>query len=307
MGDDSDFLGLAEQGVWRARQDSNPGTGRCRPAHVEFPRPSIGHRPWPARAGVRPSGRHSSAGVDNRPARRERRRRLARKLAGVSSLDSARRPPPGTAAGASRSLAAAPDAAGSSSAAPAGSRGSSAAPGAAGGSGFDAIVGNPPFAGKNSVAAGEAAGYPDWLKQIHPKSHGNADLVAHFFRRAFTLVRRGGTSSLILIATNTIAQRDTRSTGLRWICTHGGEIYNAQRRSPWPGQAAVVVSVVHVHKGPFTGPRRLDHAAADPITAFLLRRGGHDDPARLAANTGKSHGVGRRGVAAVASRDGAIR
>ena len=30
-----------------------------------------------------------------------------------------------------------------------------------------------------------------------------------------------------LIATNTIGQGDTRSTGLRWICTHGGTIYNA--------------------------------------------------------------------------------
>ena len=161
-----------------------------------------------------------------------------------------------------------------------------AAPDAGDGPGFDAIVGNPPFAGKNTVAAGNAAGYPDWLQQIHPESHGNADLVAHFFRRAFTLVRRRGTSGLI--ATNTIAQGDTRSTGLRWICTHGGEIYNARRRRPWPGQAAVVVSVVHVHKGPFTGPRRLDDAATDRITAFFFHGGGHDDPARLAANAGKS-------------------
>ena len=45
--------------------------------------------------------------------------------------------------------------------------------------GFDAIVGNPPFAGKNSVAAANAPGYTDWLKQLHEESHGNADLVAH--------------------------------------------------------------------------------------------------------------------------------
>ena len=48
------------------------------------------------------------------------------------------------------------------------------------------------------------------------------------------------------------------------------------------------MSVVHVHKGPFTGPRRLDDAATDRITAFLFHRGGHGDPARLAANAGKS-------------------
>ena len=152
--------------------------------------------------------------------------------------------------------------------------------------GFDALVGNPPFAGKNTVAAANIAGYPDWLKEVHEESHGNADLVSHFFRRAFTLVRDGGTFGLI--ATNTIAQGDTRSTGLRWICTHGGEIYHARRRLRWPGQAAVVVSVVHVQRGPFDGTRLLDNASTHGITAFLFHRGGHEDPARLDANAGKS-------------------
>ena len=54
-------------------------------------------------------------------------------------------------------------------------------------SGFDAIVGNPPFAGKNTVGSANVTGYPDWLKCVHAESHGNADLVAHFFRRAFNL------------------------------------------------------------------------------------------------------------------------
>ena len=138
--------------------------------------------------------------------------------------------------------------------------------------GFDAVVGNPPFAGKNTVAAANVAGYPDWLKQAHEESHGNADLVVHFFRRAFGLLRPGGTSGLI--ATNTIAQGDTRSTGLRWICNNGGEIYRARRRVKWPGLAAVVVSVLHVHKGDFSGVKILDGETVDTITAFLFHRGG---------------------------------
>ena len=113
--------------------------------------------------------------------------------------------------------------------------------------GFDVFVGNPPFAGKNTVAAGNVPGYPLWLKAIHEESHGNADLVAHFFRRTFDLLRHGGTFGLI--ATNTIGQGDTRSTGLRWICLHDGEIYRAQTRVRWPGLAAVVVSVVHATRG----------------------------------------------------------
>ena len=152
--------------------------------------------------------------------------------------------------------------------------------------GFDAIVGNPPFAGKNSLAAGNVANYPDWLKEIHAESHGNADLVAHFFRRAFNLVRQQGAFGLI--ATNTIAQGDTRASGLRWICQHGGEIFSVRRRVKWPGLAAVVVSVLHIGKGSVTDRKQIDGRDVERITAFLFHRGGHDDPVRLKANAGKS-------------------
>ena len=152
--------------------------------------------------------------------------------------------------------------------------------------GFDAFVGNPPFAGKNTIADGSAACILDWFKQLHQESHGNADLVAHFFRRCFELLRPGGT--LGLIATNTIAQGDTRSTGLRWICTHNGTIYAARRRYRWPGVAAVVVSIVHLCKGAYDGEKRLDGRPVSQITAFLFEKGGDENPKQLKANAGKS-------------------
>lgn len=152
--------------------------------------------------------------------------------------------------------------------------------------GFDVFVGNPPFAGKNTIAEGRPAGILDWFKQLHPESHGNADLVAHFFRRCFHLLRPDG--SLGLIATNTIAQGDTRSTGLRWICLNGGTIYAARKRTKWPGVAAVVVSVVHLLKGAYAGVKLLEKRPVEQITAFLFANGGHDDPKQLAANAGKS-------------------
>jgi hypothetical protein len=152
--------------------------------------------------------------------------------------------------------------------------------------GFDAFVGNPPFAGKNAVIAGNVSRYGEWLKELHAESHGNADLVAHFFRRAFDLLGKDGT--LGLIATNTISQGDTRSTGLRWISAHGGQIFAVTRRVKWPGMAAVVVSVVHIIKGEFPGTKRLDRASVTRISAFLFHRGSDDDPIRLAANAEKS-------------------
>ena len=155
--------------------------------------------------------------------------------------------------------------------------------------GFDIMVGNPPFAGKNTLIAGNRKFYPDWLAAIHEQSNGNTDVAAHFFRRTFNLLRRGGTMGLI--ATNTIAQGDTRSTGLRYICTHGGTIYAARRRYKWPGQAAVVVSVIHISKNrPHTPPPpcELDGRNVDQITAFLFHAGGHEDPHQLSTNAGKS-------------------
>jgi len=152
--------------------------------------------------------------------------------------------------------------------------------------GFDAFVGNPPFAGKNTTAAANAPGFPEWLQASHRASHGNSDIVAHFFRTAFDLLRRNG--SFGLIATNTIGQGDTRTTGLRWICTHGGAIYKARKRIRWPGAAAVVVSVVHVYKGDHEGPYDLDGRSAPMITAFLFHAGGHETPKALEANKGKS-------------------
>jgi hypothetical protein len=151
--------------------------------------------------------------------------------------------------------------------------------------GFDAIVGNPPFAGKNTLLNGNRAGYLDWLKTLHEEAHGNADLVAHFFRRAFVLLRQDG--CLGLIATNTIAQGDTRVSGLTWIVKNSGTIFCATKRLKWPGQAAVVVSVVHIIKGGYCRARTLDGRKVEQITSFLFHAGGNDDPLPLAVNAGK--------------------
>jgi hypothetical protein len=110
-----------------------------------------------------------------------------------------------------------------------------------------------------------------WLQTLHPGAHGNSDIVAHFFHRAFDLLREGG--CLGLLATNTIRQGDTRASGLRPIRMAGGTIYTARRRYKWPGEAAVVVSVVHIAKGGVAGLYRLDGRVVPIITAFLFHDG----------------------------------
>ena len=153
--------------------------------------------------------------------------------------------------------------------------------------GFDAIAGNPPFLGGAKIWPVLGGAYCDYIRTIHANSGGKAvDLVAHFFRRAFDLLRNDG--CLGLIATNTISQGDTRAAGLQFICIHGGTIFAATKRLPWPGQAAVLASSVHIRKGPYAGELFLDGRVVERITAFLFHAGSSEDPARLRVNWGRS-------------------
>ncbi len=152
--------------------------------------------------------------------------------------------------------------------------------------GFDAFIGNPPFAGKNTLSEGSRKHFIDWLKVIHEDSHGNADLVAHFFRRVFNLLRNQGACGLI--ATKTIRQGDTRSTGLRWIVNHNGTIYDAHRRIPWPGKASVLISLVFISKGNSAHSVFLDGKKVDRINAYLFDKGDSENPYPLVSNENKS-------------------
>jgi hypothetical protein len=155
---------------------------------------------------------------------------------------------------------------------------------------MDAFVGNPPFAGKNNIADTSGAGYLEWLQTVHEGAHGNADLSAHFFRRAARLTGAHGTVGLI--ATNTISQGDTRATGLQYLINNGGfVIYDATRSMAWPGEAAVSVSLVHLAKG---APRArvrtilLDGESAESVNSRLRSAPERSDPVLLLTNSGSS-------------------
>ena len=147
--------------------------------------------------------------------------------------------------------------------------------------GFDAFVGNPPFLGGLRISNMLGMDYFNFLTETYSGAGHLCDLVAYFFRRAFDLLRSGGT--LGLVATNSIAQGDTRHGGLSFICQNGGTIIAAIRRLKWPGQAAVMVSVIHIRRGTTTPPYLLDGKSVDHISAYLFAKGSDDDPARLAS------------------------
>ena len=145
--------------------------------------------------------------------------------------------------------------------------------------GFDGIVGNPPFAGVTTLSKSVHEGYTDYLRHSNLGAGGKCDLVAFFFRQAFRSIRQNGTFGLI--ATNTIGQGDTRQSGLFNICQNGGLIYSAIKRMQWPGEAAVVISIVNVIKGIYAGSIMRNGKKVDKLTSFLFTTGNDDKPLPL--------------------------
>ncbi len=148
--------------------------------------------------------------------------------------------------------------------------------------GFDAIVGNPPFLGGLTIRRQIGEVYLRYLRTAWPHTSGTVDLAAYFYLRAFGTVNAGGTFGLI--ATNTISQGDTREGGLDHMTAHGANIYAAVPRMPWPGQASVNISVVHVSKGPWLGPLILGGRPVEAISTLLDESAQAGPPNRLGAN-----------------------
>ncbi|MFE3929996.1 Eco57I restriction-modification methylase domain-containing protein [Streptomyces sp. YIM B13508] len=106
-------------------------------------------------------------------------------------------------------------------------------------SGFDAVLGNPPFLGGQKLTGALGEAYRESLVDyLAGGKRGSADLVAYFELRAHRLLNTSGQTGLI--ATNTLAQGDTREVGLDQIETFGVTIHRAVKSAPWPSKSAVL-------------------------------------------------------------------
>ena len=149
--------------------------------------------------------------------------------------------------------------------------------------GFDCVLGNPPFLGGKRISGTFGDAFLLWVKTCFAPDKGITDLAAYFFRRAYELLRFGGAFGLI--STNTIAQGDTRFTGLEQIRNSGGHIVFAVKSMRWPGvSAAVEVALVAVYKGDWRGSYWLGGVRVSAISTFLDTDSSSSGPVALREN-----------------------
>jgi hypothetical protein len=157
--------------------------------------------------------------------------------------------------------------------------------------GFDAFVGNPPFQGGAKLGAAHSLAYRDYLVERIGGGvrgqRGQTDICAFMFCRAGDLLRRMGYFGLV--ATNTIAQGDTRLVGLDRLIGSGNVIMRAISSQKWPGSASLEVAIIWLRKGHWGGRLILDHADVRGITPYLSIEGEIEGPPhRLASNLDRS-------------------
>ncbi len=154
--------------------------------------------------------------------------------------------------------------------------------------GFSAIVGNPPFQGGGKITAALGTDYRDYLVEyLALGKRGIVDLCAYFFLRTLSLVRREGMCALL--ATNTIAQGDTREVGLDQIIASDWSIPRAIPSRKWPGEAGLEVAHIWLRAGQWDGLYVLNDVVVEDITAFLSPQGKVlGKPYILVANENKS-------------------
>jgi hypothetical protein len=156
--------------------------------------------------------------------------------------------------------------------------------------GFDAVVGNPPFLGGIKISGAMGGNVREWLSGVLATggSGGRADLVAYFFLRATSLLQAKGT--LGLIATNTVAQGDSREVGLDAMVAAGFTITRAIQSRSWPASSAnLEYAAVWGTVGPVSDdiPRVSDDIEVRRISTLLEPAGRVDgNPVRLAENSG---------------------
>ncbi|CDZ55858.1 BREX-1 system adenine-specific DNA-methyltransferase PglX [Neorhizobium galegae] len=130
--------------------------------------------------------------------------------------------------------------------------------------GFDAIVGNPPFAGGQLLSGHFGTAYQNYLVNcVSYREKSSVDLVVFFFLQAYRLIRTNGCMGLI--ARRSISEGKNRDAGLTQLLERGATIIRANTNLVWPGKASVIVHQIHITKSSWQGPIVLNAVTTEAI------------------------------------------
>ncbi|MDA8073382.1 MAG: restriction endonuclease [Actinomycetota bacterium] len=146
-------------------------------------------------------------------------------------------------------------------------------------SGFDAIVGNPPYVGNKYWRARLGADYQRLFERLFARKLGKPDLVVVFLWRMTMIAREGGFVGSL--ATQSITEVDSRSL-LESTVLDDAALYRAVSSRKWPGTAAVFVALVWLVKGGWEGTHVLNDQEVPEISASLGLTGAKAQLHRLA-------------------------
>lgn len=133
--------------------------------------------------------------------------------------------------------------------------------------GFDAFVGNPPFLGGRRIIRTLGEDYQQILLEFYQQESANADLCVYFFLRANQLTKDSGFWGLL--STKTIAEGDSRESGLMRLLSVGVSIFHADTDLPWPGIANVLICVLNMTKVKWNSTSSLNGKDVYRISSYL--------------------------------------
>jgi hypothetical protein len=134
----------------------------------------------------------------------------------------------------------------------------------------DAIIGNPPFLGGNSIAEEYGVEYSSKLQGLFSEVSGQPDYCVYWFR----LACKSNANFFGLVGTNSISQGVSRLASLEYIVNNSGLIHDAVSTQEWSGDAAVHVSIVNWSKIKqqklFLDGKIVDHITSSLKTDFSV-------------------------------------
>jgi hypothetical protein len=134
-------------------------------------------------------------------------------------------------------------------------------------SGFDAMIGNPPFLGNKYWKESLGRDFQGVARNLLGRTPGKIDLSVVFLRRALQFVaRQRGVMGLLCAAQ--AAEGQAVDAGLQYLTEHGA-IFRARSGMTWPGNASVRVNVIWLLTGDYGGRRVLDGLPVSHISSRL--------------------------------------